>query len=69
MVAPTKGKGAKVEKAPVKGRATPKGQHGKGGKPGTQVKTLLPSAVKGEKKTPIEALAPIADNRKVALGA
>src|SRR5260221_13274307 len=57
----SKGKAPKAQKAPAKG-----GPVGKGGKPGTQVKTLLPQAVRGEKKTPVEALAPIAHNRKVA---
>ncbi len=65
--APVKGKGAKVEKAPAKGAQPQKGPQGKGGRPGTQSKTVLPSAQKGEKKTPVEALASIADNRKVAL--
>ena len=65
--APAKGKGAKAEKAPAKGAQPQKGQQGKGGKPGTQSKTVLPTAQKGEKKTPVEALAPIADNHKVAL--
>jgi ribosomal protein L18 len=65
--APARGKGAKVAKAPAKGAAAQKGQQGKGGKPGTQSKTVLPTAQKGEKKTPVEALAPIADNHKVAL--
>src|SRR5579859_6311548 len=65
--APAKGKGAKVEKAPAKGAQPQKGSQGKGGKPDTQSKTVLPSAQKGEKKTPVEALAPIADNHKVAL--
>ena len=60
----TKGKGAKAEKQPQKAPA--KGGPAKGGKPGTQVKTLLPSAVKGQKKTPVEALAAIAANQKVA---
>jgi ribosomal protein L18 len=63
--APVKGKGAKVEKS-AKSDKSAKPQ-AKGGKPGTQVKTVLPAAQKGEKKTPKEALAPIADNRKVAL--
>lgn len=63
----TKGKSAKAEKAPAKGAQPQKGQQGKGGRPGTQSKTVLPSAQKGEKKTPVEALAPIADNHKVAL--
>jgi len=58
-VAPVKGKGAKAEKS-AKSQA-------KGGKPGTQAKTVLPVAQKGQKKTPKEALAPIANNRKVAL--
>ena len=66
-VAPTKGKGAKAEKSQAKGGQPQKGNTGKGGKPFTQVKTQLPSAVKGAKKTPIEALDAIADNRKVAL--
>lgn len=59
-----RGKGAK---APAKGAQPQKGQQGKGGRPGTQSKTVLPSAQKGEKKTPVEALASIADNHKVAL--
>jgi len=56
-----------VAKAPTRGAQPQKGAQGKGGKPGTQSKTVLPSAQRGEKKTPVEALAPIADNRKVAL--
>jgi ribosomal protein L18 len=64
---PVKGKGARVAKAPTRGAQPQKGAQGKGGKPGTQSKTVLPSAQRGEKKTPVEALAPIADNRKVAL--
>jgi ribosomal protein L18 len=66
-VAPTKGKGAKAEKPQAKGGQPQRGNTGKGGKPFTQVKTQLPSAVKGAKKTPVEALNAIADNRKVAL--
>jgi len=66
-MAPTKGKGAKTEKAPTKGKQPQKGNTSKGGKPFTQVKTQLPSAAKGVKKTPVEALDAIADNRKVAL--
>lgn len=56
---PTRGKGARTEKA-----ASP----AKGGKPGqaAQVKMVLPAAQKGVAKTPVEALAPIANNRKVA---
>ena len=66
-VARTKGKGARTEKTQAKGGQPQKGNAGKGGKPFTQVKTQLPSAVRGAKKTPIEALEAIADNRKVAL--
>jgi len=66
-----KGKGAKAEKqpqkAPAKGGQPQKGAPAKGGRPGTQVKTLLPSAVKGQKKTPVEALAAISNNHKVAV--
>jgi ribosomal protein L18 len=65
--APAKGKGARTAKAPAKAAQPQKGASGKGGKPFSQVKTQLPSAVKGAKKTPIEALAPISDNRKVAI--
>ena len=66
-VAPTKGKGARTEKTQAKGGQPQKGNTSKGSKPFTQVKTQLPSAVKGVKKTPVEALNAIADNRKVAL--
>jgi len=66
-VAPTRGKGAKTAKAPAKGAQPQKGAPGRGGKPAAQVKTQLPSAEKGVKKTPVEALAGIADNRKVAV--
>jgi ribosomal protein L18 len=55
---PVKGKGSKAEKAKAQA---------KGGKPGAQAKTVLPSAQKHEKKTPQEALVPIANNHKVAL--
>jgi ribosomal protein L18 len=69
-VAPAKGKGARTEKpaqkAPAKGGQPQKGNAGKGGKPFTQVKTLLPAAQKSAAKTPVEALAAIAHNRKVA---
>jgi ribosomal protein L18 len=68
---PGRGKGAKAEKqpqkAPAKGGQPQKATPAKGGKPGTQVKTLLPSAVKGQKKTPVEALAAISNNHKVAI--
>jgi ribosomal protein L18 len=63
--AAVKSKGAKAEKA-VKADKSAKAQ-AKGGKPGTQVKMVLPAAHKGQRKTPQEALAPIAQNRKVAL--
>ncbi len=66
-VAPTKGKGARTEKTQAKGGQPQKGNAGKGGKPFTQVKTELPSALKSAKKTPVEALEAIAGNRKVAL--
>src|SRR5579883_3076185 len=57
--APAK-KGARTEKAaPTKGQAK--------GRPPVQTKTVLPSALKGEKKTPVEALAAISNNHKVAL--
>jgi ribosomal protein L18 len=58
-VIPGKGKEAKAGKA-----AKPQA---KGGKPEAQAKTVLPAAQKRERKTPKEALAPIANNRKVAL--
>jgi len=63
---PTKGKGAKTEKAPQKSQGKG-GQPQKGGKPGAQVKTVLPTAQKGAAKTPVEALASIANNHKVAV--
>src|ERR1051326_7453006 len=54
-VAPSKGKGAKVQKAPqkppAKGGQPQKGAPSRGGKPAAQVKTLLPAAQKGEAKT------------------
>lgn len=50
----------------------PKGGQQKGGQPQkgsrpTQAKIVLPAAQKGVAKTPVEALAPIANNRKVAI--
>ncbi len=64
--APTKGKGARTApKSAQKG--TQKAAPGKGGKPAAQVKTLLPAAQKSAAKTPVEALAAIANNRKVAI--
>jgi ribosomal protein L18 len=66
-VAPTRGKGARAEKATAKGAQPQKGAPGRGGKPAAQVKTQLPSAEKGVKKTPVEALEGIAGNRKVAV--
>lgn len=66
--APTKGKGAKAVTAKVAPKVQGKGgPPQKSGKPGSQVKTLLPTAQKGSSKTPVEALAAIADNRKIAL--
>lgn len=66
--APARGKAAKAAKAPAKG-APQKGAQGAKGKGGpvVQTKTLLPAAQKGQAKTPVEALAAIAGNRKVAL--
>jgi len=65
--APTRGKGAKAaSKAPQGKGAQGKSAQSKGGRP-AQAKTVLPSAQKGAKKTPVEALAAIADNRKVAI--
>src|SRR5258708_18903690 len=66
-VAPTRGKGAKTAKAPAKGAPPQKGAPARGGKPAAQVKTQLPSAEKGVKKTPVEALEGIVGNRKVAV--
>ncbi len=69
-VAPAKGKGAKAEKPPAKAAGQPQkgAQAARGGRPGQgQVKTVLPTAQKGEAKTPVEALAAIANNRKVAI--
>jgi ribosomal protein L18 len=65
--APARGKGARAEKGAAKGAQPQKGASGKGGKPVAQVKTLLPSAEKGVKKTPVEALEGVASNRKVAI--
>jgi ribosomal protein L18 len=56
-------KGAKAVKAPTK---APAKAPAKGGRI-SQVKTVLPSAKKGEKKTPVEALVAISNNHKVAL--
>ena len=66
-VAPTRGKGAKTAKTTAKGAQPQKGAPGRGGKPAAQVKTQLPSAEKGVKKTPVEALEGVAGNRKVAV--
>ena len=70
-VLPGRSKGAaKTEKAPpAKGNQQQKGgvPAAKGGRPGqTQAKIMLPAAQKGSSKTPVEALAAIANNRKVA---
>jgi len=65
-----RGKGAKAVKQPAKPQAKG-GQPQKGGqqKSGAQAqpKIILPAAQKRSDKTPVEALAAIADNRKVAL--
>ncbi len=55
---------AQAQTQPARGG---KGGQQQRGRPPTQVKTVLPSAQKGEKKTPVEALAAIAYNRKVAV--
>jgi|SRR5579875_1552895 ribosomal protein L18 len=63
MAPAAKGRGAKqAPKAPAKGA-----QPQRGGKPAAQAKTILAPAQKGSTKTPVEALAAIADNRKVAV--
>jgi ribosomal protein L18 len=62
---PARGRSAKAEKAAAKGGQQPKGAAVKG-RP-VQTRTVLPAAQKGEAKTPVEALAAIANNRKVAL--
>ncbi len=69
--APTRGKGARAEKqqAPkpqAKGGQQQKGGQQRGGAQ-AQPKTILPAAQKGSNKTPVEALAAIASNRKVAV--
>lgn len=60
--APAK-RGARAAKSP---KAAPGKAQAKG-RPPTQTKTVLPTAQKGEKKTPVEALAAISNNHKVAL--
>ena len=69
-VLPGKGKGAKAEKQPAKAQGKG-GQQQKGGQQRggaqAQAKTVLPAAQKRSTKTPVEALAAISDNRKVAL--
>ncbi len=62
--APVRAKGAKAEKAPAKAPAKGGGPQ-KGGT--AQPKIILPTAVKGVAKTPVEALVAISNNRKVAL--
>jgi len=59
-----------TQAAPVKKGAKPAAKPNKtSAKSGrtVQAKTVLPTAAKGEKKTPVEALAAIASNHKVAL--
>lgn len=60
----TKEKSAKANK-PAQQKGGQQGQQ-KGGKQQTTAKIVLPSAQKGAAKTPVEALAAIANNRKVA---
>jgi len=55
------------EKKAKAAKAAKPAKPGKPGKPGTGRGTLLPAAEKGPKKTPVEALAPISNNHKVAL--
>jgi ribosomal protein L18 len=68
--APARGKGAKAEKAAArpagKGGQAQKGAPARGGQP-TASRTVLPAAQKSAAKTPVEALAAIANNRKVAI--
>lgn len=56
---------APAKKAP-KAAKQPARAPAKGGRP-VQAKTVLPTAAKGAKKTPVEALAAIAGNQKVAV--
>jgi ribosomal protein L18 len=67
--APARGKGAKAEKAAAKpqakGAQPQKGGPQKGGV--AQPKTVLPAAQGRSTRTPVEALVPIANNRKVAV--
>ncbi len=56
-----RGKSAKAEKAQAKSAPV------KGGKNAPQAKTVLPAAQRAAAKTPVEALAAISSNRKVAL--
>ena len=62
--APAASRGAKTQKTAAKGGQQ---QQQKGKARTTQTKTVLPSAQKGAKKTPVEALAAISENRKVAI--
>ena len=67
--APARGKSARAEKAPAKPQA--KGAQPQKGGPQrgavAQPKTVLPAAQGRSTRTPVEALAPIANNRKVAV--
>ncbi len=58
---------APAKKAPKVVAKAPKAQSQKSSGRIAQAKTVLPSAKKGEKKTPVEALVAIASNHKVAL--
>jgi ribosomal protein L18 len=61
--APARGKAAKAEKAAQKNQP----QKGGKGAPAAPARIVLPQAQKGSNRTPVEALALIANNRKVAL--
>lgn len=52
-----------AEAAPVKGKSAKKGKQ----QPTTQASTALPAAEKRPRRTPVEKLSPIANNRRVAI--
>jgi ribosomal protein L18 len=62
--APAKGRSAK---APARGGQQQQKGGATKGRPVQQARTVLPAAQKGASRTPVEALAAIANNRKVAL--
>jgi ribosomal protein L18 len=61
------GRAARSQPQAQQAKGAKGGQQQQRGRPMTQVKTVLPSAQKGARKTPVEALAAIAHNRKVAV--